>query len=80
MSGYAASARLQGGSTRFVAAGPDRRSSRGGTAATPSAWLDRERAEPAGPPLGDRLAARWQDLRETWSQTTFYLFDAESWR
>jgi hypothetical protein len=80
MSGYAASARLQGGSTRFVAAGSDRRSAPGGAVATPAAWLDREWAEPAEPPLGKRLAGRWQDLREAWSQTTFYLFDPESWR
>lgn len=23
---------------------------------------------------------RWSRLRELWAQTTFYLFDAESWR
>jgi len=23
---------------------------------------------------------RWERLRESWAQTTFYLFDAESWR
>ena len=27
-----------------------------------------------------RLAERWMSLREAWSQTTFYLFNAEGWR
>jgi hypothetical protein len=27
-----------------------------------------------------RLAERWMSLRETWSQTTFYLFNADGWR
>ncbi len=31
---------------------------------------------PGVDPLGDRLAR----LRERWAQTTFFLFDAESWR
>ena len=39
-----------------------------------------ERLEIVGRPLGRRLAERWADLREAWSQTTFYLFDPESWR
>jgi hypothetical protein len=26
------------------------------------------------------LAAGWARLRELWAQTTFYLFDADSWR
>ena len=29
---------------------------------------------------GLTLAERWQAIRERWSQTTFYLFDADSWR
>jgi hypothetical protein len=32
------------------------------------------------PPVRDRLVARWDDLREAWSQTTFFLFDPNSWR
>jgi hypothetical protein len=30
-------------------------------------------------PLG-HLESRWARVCELWSQTTFYLFDAESWR
>ena len=26
------------------------------------------------------VAERWTGLREAWSQTTFYLFNAEGWR
>jgi hypothetical protein len=35
---------------------------------------------PAPPLLGARIAARLDDLCEAWSQTTFYLFDPDSWR
>ena len=28
----------------------------------------------------DRLAEWWDRAREVWKQTTFYVFDAESWR
>jgi hypothetical protein len=80
MSGYAASARLHGGSTRFVAIGFERRVAPVDPVAVPSAWFDRELVGPPGRPLGERLAERLDDLRETWSQTTFYLFDPESWR
>ena len=80
MSGYVISARLQGGTTRFVAAGSNRQVAPPGSFETSPPRLDREQVELAGRPLGERLAARWDDLRETWSQTTFFLFDAESWR
>jgi len=33
-----------------------------------------------GRPLLPIVAERWTALRETWAQTTFYLFDAEGWR
>lgn len=33
-----------------------------------------------GQPLDDRIAERWSHIRQSWSQTTFYLFDPESWR
>jgi hypothetical protein len=29
---------------------------------------------------GPTLAERWHDLRERWAETTFFLFDADSWR
>jgi hypothetical protein len=31
-------------------------------------------------PLGDVVRERWQDAREQWAITTFFLFDANSWR
>jgi hypothetical protein len=33
-----------------------------------------------GQSLEDRIAARIDRIRATWSQTTFFLFDPESWR
>jgi hypothetical protein len=44
--------------------------------------LGRQAHDPAAtvPPVRDRLVARWDDLREAWSQTTFFLFDPNSWR
>jgi len=36
--------------------------------------------ELVGRPLEAVLAERWQAVRERWSQTTFFLFDADSWR
>ena len=40
----------------------------------------------AGPTLTELVAAsspwaeRWRHLRAVWAQTTFFLFDADSWR
>jgi hypothetical protein len=31
-------------------------------------------------PIGPSMAERWARVREAWSQTTFFLFDPESWR
>jgi len=85
MSGYAASARLHGGAPRFVAAGIDAARAVEATDAEAAAqerfgiahddWV-----ELVGRPLDERLAAWFADLRETWSQATFFLFDPESWR
>jgi len=36
--------------------------------------------ELVGRPLDERLASWWADLCEAWSQSTFFLFDPESWR
>jgi hypothetical protein len=33
-----------------------------------------------GRPLGALVAERWARIREAWAQTTFFLFDPESWR
>ena len=47
-------------------------------------FVEREAAPEAidlvGRPLGAGLAEHWARLKETWAQTTFYLFDADSWR
>lgn len=49
-------------------------------------WSVVEAVDPAqsvdlvGRPLGSAVAERWAHVREIWAQTTFYLFDAESWR
>jgi hypothetical protein len=87
MSGYAASARLQRGVPRFkgtVASGvtaagvvtpPAAPTGAFETAGANDGWV-----ELVGRPLEERLAARWSDLREAWTQTTFFLFDPESWR
>jgi hypothetical protein len=39
-----------------------------------------EAVDLVGRPPGAILAERWASIRETWAQTTFYLFDANSWR
>jgi hypothetical protein len=80
MSGYAASARLRGGSLRFIAAAPDSPAEPDRHAATSPTWLDRELVELHGRPLAGRFAERWDELREAWSQTTFFLCHPESWR
>jgi hypothetical protein len=84
MSGYVASARLEGGSLTFVAAagrGSRRTGGRGGDPTpAPEDVEGRDWVELVGRPFGDRVAARLADLREAWSQTTFFLFDPESWR
>jgi hypothetical protein len=33
-----------------------------------------------GRPLDEALQDGWMRLREAWAQTTFFLFDPESWR
>jgi hypothetical protein len=87
MAGYAAITRLRGGSTRLLIALGSARSGTidadpagSATAEESTARPGRDWVELVGRPIGERLAARWADLRETWSQTTFYLFDPESWR
>jgi hypothetical protein len=42
--------------------------------------IDVESVEIAGRPLGERWHAWWTEVRATWEQTTFFLFDPESWR
>ena len=33
-----------------------------------------------GRSIGERVDERWARIREAWSQTVFFLFDADSWR
>lgn len=82
MSGYAASARLRGGAPRFVAIGIDggRVAEVAATAQERDGIADQHWVELVGRPLDERLAAWFADLRETWAQATFFLFDPESWR
>jgi hypothetical protein len=53
---------------------------------TRTGWTAVEALDPAqsvdlvGQPLETIVAERWAHVREIWAQTTFYLFDAESWR
>ena len=50
------------------------------------AWTAPEPVDPpeaidlVGRPFIPLVAERWTVLREAWSQTTFYLFNAEGWR
>src|SRR5260221_2878620 len=85
MSGYAASARLRGGAPRFVATGIDgvrvaEVADAAATAQERDGIADEVWIELVGRPLDERLAAWFADLRETWAQATFFLFDPESWR
>ena len=79
--GYAACTRIERASPCFVGSGP-----RAGRAANrPDALAsivlaDHDRVELVGEPLDERLGRWIAGVRETWSQTTFYLFDAEGWR
>jgi hypothetical protein len=54
--------------------------------AAPTDWSSFETLDAAqavdlvGEPLETIVAERWAHVREIWAQTTFYLFDADSWR
>ena len=60
----------------------------GGAAGPPAVrgWPGPEPDDPpeaidlVGRPLVPLIAERWTGFREAWSQTTFYLFNAEGWR
>lgn len=73
MAGYAVSARIERPRLRtggLVAPGKDRAVVGAGR---------RERPVPVAPPR-PTLAERWEDAQRVWRQTTFYLFDPDSWR
>ena len=77
MAGYVATERITRSRPRFVGTGVG--------AATREAWPEaaawlRER-HPIDPrPLDRRIEDAWSEFREAWSQTTFFLFDPNSWR
>jgi hypothetical protein len=82
VSGYAATARIHGATPRLVQPARD-----DWTAATVAPRPGAIDVAVVVPGAGDRLATptttlgeRWTSIRERWSQLTFYLLDAESWR
>jgi hypothetical protein len=102
MSGYAASARLRGGSLTLTLAGgrigrqlaetadmaemtemaemAEMTEMAGDDAVGGSGVRSTTEPEADGPSSLGRLAAFMDDLHEAWLQTTFYLFDPNSWR
>ena len=48
--------------------------------ATADATPQPESVDLVGRPLGANMAERWARIREAWTQTTFFLFDPDSWR
>ena len=75
MAGYAVTARIERTGVRLASA------SRPAPAAIdPERDEDQETVDLVGRPLDVVLAERWVIFRESWAQTTFFLFDPESWR
>jgi len=77
MAGYAATAHITGAQPRFIGSGGTR-------ASEPARAVASETPRPARPvdarPLGERFAEWRMRARQEWAQTTFYLFDPNSWR
>jgi hypothetical protein len=42
--------------------------------------LEPEAVDLVGRPLAAIFVERWTRIREAWAQTTFFLFDPDSWR
>jgi hypothetical protein len=91
MAGYSASARLGAGTIRIdrprAARAEDRsssadRASRSGppTLGTGSDDEALEDVRVVRSWASEELSERWLAIRETWTQTTFYVFHPESWR
>ncbi|MEX2183863.1 MAG: hypothetical protein WEC14_05410 [Chloroflexota bacterium] len=76
MAGYAASCRIQTVAPRAVrrSRAPAPAPMIGGDA------IDLPVEDLIGRPLDEIIADRWASISESWSQTTFFLFDPESWR
>jgi hypothetical protein len=75
MSGYVASARIAGSTPRLAVAGSPPDADEGHATIAPATLVETgtDHAE-------DPLVERWSAFRARWSQLTFYLLDAESWR
>jgi hypothetical protein len=75
MAGYATLGRVEGGRVRTLAwRGPATEVAHEPWPPSTPAATDHRR------PLREVIHERWQDARETWAITTFYLFDPQSWR
>ena len=73
MAAYEVTARIAGVAPRRVRAVP--------VADAAARTVDDEAPiDHVGRPLDVELAERWEAFRERWAQTTFYLFDPDSWR
>ncbi len=77
MAGYAATERITRARPRFVGTGTI-----WATDGPPEGEVAGPReARPIDPrPLDQRVAERWSEMRDEWSQATFFLFDPNSWR
>lgn len=80
MGGYSASARLQGATPRFTGIGGRRATQVAEPRVSPEPAGDPDRGELAGNPEDERIADWAVSARATWAQTTFFLFDPNSWR
>ena len=80
MAGYSASVRLQGATPRFAGIGGRRATRVVEPRVRTEAPGDPDRGELAGNSEDERVADWLVSARETWAQTTFFLFDPNSWR
>ncbi len=75
MAGYAASSRIGSVAPRARLGRLDRPLLTGADLPTASVTIDL-----VGAPATHPGSGRWAALRERWTQATFFLFDANSWR
>ena len=80
MSGYAASRRIEHVTVHVGRADIPLRLPDAAALGVSSEDVDVVAEDLVGRPLDVVLEERWASIRETWSQTTFYLFDPEGWR
>lgn len=73
MAGYEVTARIVGVAPRRAHRGP-------GTDRFPATHADGDPIDLVGRPLDVTITERWETFRERWAQTTFFLFDPDSWR